>query len=89
MARYIGAVKTAEIISKKFGIDISKLVDVFAEIPTADVEPVKHGKWISVDSDVIFECSECGTEISTSWDYDNPDMFTYCPCCGAKMDKED
>lgn len=56
---------------------------------TADVEPVRHGKWISVDSDVIFECSECGTEVSTSWDYDDPDMFTYCPNCGAKMDKED
>lgn len=31
MARYIDAVKTAEIISEKCGIDISELVDIFAE----------------------------------------------------------
>ena len=38
MARYIEAVKTAEIISKKFNIPLADLVDVFAEIPTAKNE---------------------------------------------------
>ncbi len=47
---------------------------------------VKHGEWISVEGDVIFKCSVCEAEISTSWDYDNEYMFCYCPCCGAKMD---
>lgn len=59
---------------------------MLAEIPAADVAPVKHGKWMSVDADVIFSCSNCENEVSTSWDYDAADMFTYCPCCGAKMD---
>ena len=45
----------------------------------------KVGKWLSVESDVIFKCSLCDAEISTSWDYENDDMFNYCPCCGAKM----
>ena len=36
MARYIEAVKTAEIISEKFNIPLADLVDVFAEIPTAN-----------------------------------------------------
>jgi DNA-directed RNA polymerase subunit RPC12/RpoP len=53
--------------------------------PTADVVEVKYGKWISVEGDVIFKCSNCDAEISTSWNYENDDMFSYCPCCGAKM----
>ena len=56
--------------------------------PAADVVEVKHATWVSIDEDVIFECSACGAEISTSWDYENDDMFRFCPCCGAKMDGE-
>ena len=37
MARYIKAVECAEIISKKLNIPLGDLVDIFAEIPTADV----------------------------------------------------
>ena len=38
MARCIEAVKTAEVISEKFNILLADLVDVFAEIPTANNE---------------------------------------------------
>lgn len=38
MARLIEAVKCAEIISEKFNIPLADLVDVFAEIPTANNE---------------------------------------------------
>lgn len=58
------------------------------EAPAADVVGVVHGEWISVEGDVIWRCSICDAEISTSWDYENEDMFKYCPCCGAKMDGE-
>jgi hypothetical protein len=49
MARLIEAVKCAEIISEKFNIPLADLVDVFAEIPTADNEdctstPKERGK---------------------------------------------
>lgn len=43
------------------------------------------GEWLSVEGDVIFKCSLCDTEISTSWDYEEENMFRYCPCCGAHM----
>ena len=56
--------------------------------PAADVVEVRHGEWISVEGDVIWKCSLCDAEISTSWDYENEDMFKYCPCCGARMDGE-
>lgn len=58
----------------------------YDDCPLPDVVEVRHGRWISVDADVIFSCSECEAEVSTSWDYESDDMFRYCPCCGAKMD---
>ena len=56
--------------------------------PAADVVEVRHGEWepVDLDSDVRFFCSECETVISTSWDYDSAEMWSYCPNCGAKMD---
>ena len=52
--------------------------------PAADVVEVRHGEWISDDADIIFHCSECDTQVSTSWDYESD--WDYCPNCGAKMD---
>lgn len=53
-------------------------------LPAADVAPVKHGEWTTVDGTSM--CSECGYIPP----YDNviDDIFysNYCPTCGAKMD---
>lgn len=52
--------------------------------PTADAEPVKHGKWEIINRNEA-RCNECkiirniGTQ--TGWNF--------CPNCGAKMDKEE
>ena len=40
MTKYVSAVECAEKISEKFGIHLGDLVDVFAEIPAADVVPI-------------------------------------------------
>ena len=45
-ARYIDAVICADIISQKLNIPLDDLVDIFAEVPTADVVEVKHGEWM-------------------------------------------
>ena len=54
------------------------------KLPAADVAPVKHGEWTTVDGTSM--CSECGYIPP----YDNviDDIFysNYCPTCGAKMD---
>lgn len=63
------------------------------DVVEADVEPVRHGHWISLDD--YFEdaqCSECGDALvigDCSFN-DFCECYKYCPNCGAKMDgKED
>mgnify|MGYP000581236893 CR=1 FL=1 len=63
-------------------------------LPTADVAEVKHGKWIEVQKENIWndivpvlECSACG-----KYTVGTRGIMTksnYCPNCGAKMDLED
>lgn len=56
------------------------------EMPTADVEPVRHGRWIEHPDDIFplestIECSVCGEQENVDIHNDN-----FCPNCGAKMD---
>ena len=94
MARYIDAVICADIISEKKNISLDDLVDVFAEVPTADVVEVKHGEWIKTDRGIrksvntgqsmrvyACDCSCCGYHTGNQGT-----EFNYCPRCGAKMD---
>lgn len=79
MGKLIETVKCAEVISEKFNIPLADLVDVFAEIPTAEVVEVKRGKWLNIIFTQRYICSLCGNEI-----YFGKDKF--CSECGAKMD---
>ena len=66
--------------------ELYDIIDRIGEQPTINPEDCKpHGRWISDEGDVLFHCSECETQISTSWDYDDLN-WNYCPNCGAKMD---
>lgn len=53
-------------------------------IPSADVAPVRHGRWIDTDryGFPVVECSECGAQTGTL-------NFPYCFNCGARMDGDD
>lgn len=54
---------------------------MFADgIPTADVAPVVHGRWIALH-DEFCTCSICKYPVYLMWDQTN-----YCQNCGAKMD---
>lgn len=80
--------------SKAYGYDA---VEILAEIeytPTADVQEVRHGHWITKDLDnfrkIECKCSECGYIGISNYDsYDDPYDFNYCPNCGALMDGEE
>lgn len=60
--------------------------------PTADVQEVRHGKWIYCGHHEfhghVFECSVCGRYLFA---YSKEDVYLeypYCHC-GAKMDEEE
>lgn len=56
------------------------------EVPSADVAPVRHGRWI--EGPMCIECSCCGELFNDEIMYMH-DPFgkpRYCPCCGSRMD---
>ena len=57
------------------------------ELPSADVCPVVHGKWL-LRFGGSGTCSMCGASHYSMWD-DEDTFFNYCPICGAKMDEID
>lgn len=58
------------------------------DIPSADVAPVRHGRWIVKDG--IIDCSVCNDAGWSVVPYRTlVEHFNYCPNCGAKMDLED
>lgn len=57
-------------------------------LPSADVEEVKHGVWEWDFADngwADWTCSECGWKLNT--DVHVKIGYRYCPNCGAKMDR--
>lgn len=59
--------------------------------PTADVQEIKHGKWIKMynnPDDGNYYCSEChnGIDVATGKVTPIDRGLLYCPNCGAKMD---
>lgn len=57
-------------------------------IPTAEVEPVRHGEWLHTTTEddwgatfPRWECSCCGYACQS-----NPHGEHFCPACGARMD---
>ena len=59
---------------------VSTLYEDIEGIEPADVSPVRHGRWMCVDTDTeqFFLCNRCKKK--EYWESD------YCPACGAKMD---
>lgn len=93
MSEYIDRESISKVLSdvcsdKNCPMYIAATVDqmIYYE-PAADVAPVVHGKWTTVDG--ISRCSECG--YIPAYDSAIDDLFysPYCPNCGAKMDKMD
>lgn len=64
---------------------LKQALEMFDEIPAADVAPVVHGVWVCVNKiDPIsgYRCSKCRRRVGF-------DLTPYCPNCGAKMDGGD
>lgn len=70
--------------NKHFINGIESVLEYAESLPTADVAPVVHGRWIE-DHDYL-KCPECG--VMVKWDFTFFDIgnWNYCPNCGAMMD---
>lgn len=65
----------------------SNLWDSVDDMPAADVQPVKHGKWSECYTDSHHYsgiCSVCGRASIKSL---TESLYEYCPRCGARMIK--
>ena len=67
-------------------IPFETLVSDLRDMKTADVSPVRHGRWLQKKHKIFgnaydYVCSECGCDYALA-------EYNYCPNCGAKMDLE-
>nr|DAD93535.1 MAG TPA: LysW biosynthesis protein LysW [Siphoviridae sp. ctB9N2] len=86
---YIDREKAKRLLHIEYAYAAEQLLD---EIPTADVAPMVHGKWI-VRFDGPYKrrrcyCSHCGKHNGVGGIAQNQEK-PYCPNCGAKMDGGD
>lgn len=77
-------------------VDVGKLADFanntiggltandIMRFPRADVQPVKHGRWLPAKSWFMSKCSECGYELGMVL----AAGYICCPKCTARMDGE-
>ena len=63
-------------------ISISEVVKTLMKYPIADVQEVKHGRWVNHGSFEV--CSVCGEE-----QYGHDNGRYYCPNCGSCMDLDE
>ena len=60
------------------------------KVPSADVAPVRHGRWVKMDTtgllavESVWNCSSCGYPVGVS-----VAGSKFCPNCGCKMDLND
>lgn len=94
---YISKIEVVRILQKAYAEGRIKakdgcvsLLDDINALPAADVQPVRHGRWLPSDSYITTAygtihcqiCSECGADIMEDDNYD----YDLCPVCGARMD---
>lgn len=63
------------------GFSYERVIEILDDIPTADVAPVVHGRWVDAGRG-IKACSNCNHGIKEHMACVNH----YCPNCGARMD---
>ena len=61
-------------------------VKILNQFPSADVAPVRHGRWVCVPHKLARVCSVCNRDEPYKFADIDADVYDYCPNCGAKMD---
>ncbi len=78
-------------VNKDYVDGMAYVLDLLDNLPAADVEPVRHGRWDNMFDGKFtggaywYRCSNCGRIV--------PDVrnggWNYCPDCGARMGGEE
>ena len=94
MSRYIEAESLIDhLYEEEFTIicPLDEVSGVINNEPTADVQPVQHGKWIEQGEPYIdtYECSCCGRWFTLDYGTLKENNYNYCPKCGAKLKGEE
>ena len=76
-----------DVLHGKYKFSLMYIWKNIMDLPSADVAPVIHSRWIKTADGA--ECENCGREavyqiVDDHWEYEN-----FCPHCGAKMDREE
>lgn len=58
--------------------------DMINEIPAADVQPVRYGRWVECCNELDKKCSCCNKVHGTIYERE-----PFCPNCGARMNLKD
>lgn len=67
---------------EQVGYSREDAADCIRYMDTADVAPVRHGRWVNTHSDSEFvQCCLCKYPVYAAWNVTN-----YCPNCDAIMD---
>ena len=74
-------------MSENGALGMADVEDIIDDLPTADVQPVKRGRWFHINDEGIVYCSECNNEAYWDTDY-GQQLFDFCPYCGARMIKD-
>lgn len=86
MPKYIDAEALVEKFKDPLLFNVTpRHLQIIMETPTADVEPVRHGRWIDGN------CSVCAVPAVTLRQADGVELRVEtprCPNCGARMDGE-
>lgn len=88
----IGGCDATDEWDKGYDGAIDAAISIVDCAPAADVQPVKHGRWIDTEPEYNYErhcsahyqCSECGRRTGIK----QTRTYKYCPTCGARMDDD-
>ena len=73
-------------------VSVNHVIDLIDGLPAADVQEVRHGRWITSEIATDFGCTSCSCCHSEYYIGDlqnlegDNDFVMYCPNCGARMD---
>lgn len=86
-------------VSTTWANAFSECANMVKDIPSADVQPVRHGHWIERESgtedkengfETVIVCSHCDFPATTFYSEDCESRTQirtdFCPNCGARMD---